>query len=90
MKAKELYEMTNAELSGQLNELKQHYFNLRFQHATGQLEDTSTISLVKKDIARCMTVIRQRELGQSQEPASKPAKAKAAKSTKAKTATEEA
>lgn len=62
MKAKEIREMSPLELSGKLVDLKGELFNLRFQLATGQLENTSQIKSVKKDIARVRTVLRETEL----------------------------
>lgn len=67
MKSK-FYELNNDELTNKLNELKKELFNLRFKHATGQLNDGNQLSKCKKDIARVMTILRQRELGMSQEP----------------------
>ena len=63
MKASELRELTVEELRTKLPELKTELFNLRFQLAVNQLENTSRIGAVKKDIARVSTVLRQRELG---------------------------
>jgi large subunit ribosomal protein L29 len=62
MKAKEVTEMTNDELASKLVSLKEELFNLRFRHATGQLENPNVISGVKKDIARVKTEIREREI----------------------------
>ncbi len=62
MKAKELREMSAQELSTKLVDLKGELFNLRFQLATGQLENTSMINRVKKDIARVKTILRETEL----------------------------
>ena len=62
MKASKLQEMTNEELTGQLKDLKQELFNLRFQNATGGLGNVMVISRTKKDIARVKTVLREREL----------------------------
>ena len=62
MKAKEIKEMTNDELVKKLESLKEELFNLRFRHATGQLENPNVISGVKKDIARVKTVLREREI----------------------------
>lgn len=62
MKAKELREMTPQELATKLVDLKGELFNLRFQLATGQLENTSQIHSVKKDIARVKTILRETEL----------------------------
>ena len=61
MKAKELREMTVAELEAKFKELKSELFNLRFQHAINQLDNPHKIVDVKKDIARVMTVLRQKE-----------------------------
>ena len=62
MKGKELHGMTDEELKSKLSELKTELFNLRFRHASGQLENPMTIVTCKKDIARVNTVIREREL----------------------------
>ncbi|MBQ1601189.1 MAG: 50S ribosomal protein L29 [Ruminococcus sp.] len=62
MKASELRELTVEELRTKLTELKTELFNLRFQLAVNQLENSNRIGAVKKDIARVSTVIRQREL----------------------------
>ena len=62
MKAKEIVHLTDEELLKKLQELKSELFNLRFRHASGQLENPLAINLVKKDIARVNTVIRARQL----------------------------
>ena len=62
MKAQELHNMTNDELATKLAGLKEELFNLRFRHATGQLENPNVLKTVKKDIARVKTVLREREL----------------------------
>ena len=62
MKAKDLREMTVNELDLKLSDLKNELFNLRFQLATGQLDNTARIKETKKDIARVKTVIRDKEL----------------------------
>jgi large subunit ribosomal protein L29 len=62
MLAKELREMTDAELHTKINDLKSELFNLRFQLATGQLDNPMRIKGVKKDIARVKTVLRAREI----------------------------
>ena len=62
MKAKELINLTDAELETRLDELKTELFNLCFRHAGGQLDNPARINLVKKDIARVNTVIRARQL----------------------------
>lgn len=61
MKANEVREMTTPELNSRLSELKSELFNLRFQHATNQLDNPMRIRFVKKDIARVKTILRQRE-----------------------------
>ncbi len=61
MKAKEIREMSSAELETKLKELKNELFNLRFQHAINQLDNPHKISDVKKDIARVMTVLREKK-----------------------------
>ncbi|USG66061.1 50S ribosomal protein L29 [Brevibacillus ruminantium] len=63
MKANEFRNLTTAEIEQNVVSLKEELFNLRFQLATGQLETTSRIKQVRKDIARAKTVLRQRELG---------------------------
>ena len=60
----------------ELRKAKEELFNLRFQHATGQLENTARLKAVKSDIARMYTVLRERELGISQEPAATESKEK--------------
>ena len=60
MKATELRKMTSAELTSKLKELKSELLNLRFQNAINQLENPHKIEETKKDIARVMTVLRQK------------------------------
>ena len=60
--AAELRELADDQLLDQLGESKQELFNLRFQIATGQLENSAQISQVKRDIARINTVLREREI----------------------------
>lgn len=62
MKAKELRNFSTPELEAKLRELKEELFNLRFQHATRQLENPMRIRQVKKDYARIKTIICEREL----------------------------
>ncbi len=62
MKAKEVRDLSVNELEVRLDELKEELFNLRFQLATGQLENPMRISAVRKNIARVKTVMREREL----------------------------
>ncbi|HIX50277.1 MAG TPA: 50S ribosomal protein L29 [Candidatus Borkfalkia faecavium] len=62
MKGNELHNMTDQELKAKLGELKSELFNLRFRHASGQLDNPMAIVACKKDIARVNTVIREREI----------------------------
>jgi large subunit ribosomal protein L29 len=62
MKAEELKEFSDTELDSRVSELKEELFNLRFQMATGQLENPMRIREVRKNIARVKTVQREREL----------------------------
>ena len=66
MKANELRDMSAAELTKKLAELKEELFNLRFQHAINQLENPGRIETVKKDIGRVKTVMRSNELKDAQ------------------------
>ncbi|SNS57974.1 LSU ribosomal protein L29P [Micrococcales bacterium KH10] len=54
---------TDAKLVEELDNAKKELFNLRFQSATGQLEDHGRLKAVKRDIARIYTILRERELG---------------------------
>ena len=63
MKAQEIRELSNDDLQIQLKEGRAELFNLRFQMATSQLDNTDRIRQVKKHIARVLTEIRSRELG---------------------------
>ena len=61
MKANEIRNMTTSELEAKLVELKKDLFFLRMQHATNQLDNPGKIAVVKKDIARIKTIIREKE-----------------------------
>ncbi len=63
MKAKEVRELTLDQLDDQLLALKKEQFNLRFQRASGQLENTSRVRAVRRDIARIKTIARQKSAG---------------------------
>ena len=65
MKTNDLRAKSTQELTNELTNLKEELFNLRFQHATGQLENPLRIRDVKKDYARIKTVLRERELNAS-------------------------
>ena len=62
MQAKELRDLDDAELTKQVAELRKDLFGLRFANATGELDDTARLGRVKRDLARALTVTRQREL----------------------------
>ncbi|WP_057894795.1 50S ribosomal protein L29 [Lacticaseibacillus brantae] len=62
MKAKEITALTTAEMLDKEKQYKEELFNLRFQQATGQLENTARLKQVRKNIARIKTVLRQQEL----------------------------
>ena len=66
---KALNEKTNAEIEEALKKSKEELFNLRFQAATSQLTNSSRLGAVKHDIARMYTVLRERELRITTEPA---------------------
>ena len=70
-----LSEKTDNEIEGFLKKSKEELFNLRFQSATGQLENSSRLKVVKHDIARMYTVLRERELGISKAPEASETKA---------------
>ena len=61
MKATELTAMSKEQLEEKVKELKSELFGLRFQLATGQLQNTMQISQLKRDIARCKTILRQKD-----------------------------
>ena len=62
MTAAELRSQNNAELARKLDDAYQELFNLRFQRATGKLSNTARVQVVKRDIARIKTILREREL----------------------------
>ena len=68
MKTAELRELPSEELQTRLDEVKEELFNLRFQHATGQLENYSRLGQLRKDVARLRSIQRERELGIGHEP----------------------
>ena len=63
VKAHELDDMSNVDLETKLREAKEELFNLRFQSATGQLDNHGRLRAVREDIARIYTEMRERELG---------------------------
>lgn len=82
--AAELRDMSREALNDQVIELKKELFNLRFQHATGQLESHGRLRAVRKDIARIYTVLQERNLGIVEDP-ERAAKAEEASSEDAET-----
>jgi large subunit ribosomal protein L29 len=66
--ASEVRELTEEELVLRLREAKEELFNLRFQMATGQLDNNRRLRTVRRDIAKIYTVMRERELGLSASP----------------------
>ena len=66
MELKKMRELTEVELNTELSKMKKELFNLRFQHATGQLENPVQMRELKRDIARVKTIIREKELAKVQ------------------------
>jgi large subunit ribosomal protein L29 len=66
--AVEFRELSTEELTSKLREPKAELFNLRVQSATGQLDNNRRLQIVRKEIARIYTIMRERELGLSAEP----------------------
>ena len=62
MRAEELRELTDAELLGKLDEAYEEIMNLRFNMAIGQQRDTNRLAVVKRDVARIKTILRERQL----------------------------
>jgi large subunit ribosomal protein L29 len=88
MKAQQVRGMTPDQLADELVKLKKEQFNLRFQAASGQLENTSRVRAIRRDIARINTIARQRpssEAPAKPAPAPKPPAAKAKAKTKTAT-----
>jgi large subunit ribosomal protein L29 len=68
MKARELRDLDDGELTKRLVELRSDLFGLRFANATGELDDTAALGRAKRDLARALTVTRERTLAVPQEP----------------------
>ena len=79
MKASDARAMTVDQLDDEVLKLKKEQFNLRFQRATGQLENTSRVRVVRRDIARILTIARQKRSGDEPKLAAAPAKPTRAK-----------
>jgi large subunit ribosomal protein L29 len=88
MKASDARAMTVDQLDDEVLKLKKEQFNLRFQRATGQLENTSRVRDVRRDIARILTIAKQKRTGDEpkvkpvEKPAGKPARAKPKRTAK--------
>ncbi|HEY0387627.1 MAG TPA: 50S ribosomal protein L29 [Gaiellales bacterium] len=67
MKASDIRELTQDELDRRLDESRQELFNLRFQHATGALENPAALSRAKRDIARLLTLAHERAAAQNEQ-----------------------
>jgi len=67
MKASEIRDKSHSELQNKLGEYRKELFNLRFQHATGQLGNTQRMQTVKRNVARILTILRERDLEQDNE-----------------------
>jgi large subunit ribosomal protein L29 len=67
MKAEELRDMSDADLRDHLRDARRELFGLRFQHATGELDNTASVKRARREVARALTVVRERELAQEQE-----------------------
>ena len=67
MKVSEIRELSLEEMQTKVNDLREEMFNLRFQHGTGQLENTTKLKQTKKDIARLKTIIKEVILTQDTE-----------------------
>lgn len=61
MRTKDLRNLTDDELQRKLREVRQELFNLRFQHATGALENSARVTLTKREIARILTIQHERQ-----------------------------
>ena len=86
MKTADARAMTIDQLDDEVLKLKKEQFNLRFQRATGQLENTSRVRVIRRDIARIKTIARQKRVGQEPAQAAVETKPKAAAAPKAKRA----
>ncbi len=86
MKTADARAMTIDQLDDEVLKLKKEQFNLRFQRATGQLENTARVRVIRRDIARIKTVAQQKRVGAAPQRAAAEPKSKAAAKPKAKRA----
>jgi large subunit ribosomal protein L29 len=84
MKAADARAMTVDQIDDEVLKLKKEQFNLRFQRATGQLENTSRVRLVRRDVARLKTIARQKRAGEPMPAATGPVTDAAAKPKRAR------
>jgi large subunit ribosomal protein L29 len=68
MKASDLRDLSVEELRAREKDVREELFNLKFQHATGQLENTMRIPQMRKDLARIKTILKERDRADSSEP----------------------
>ena len=66
MNVKEIRDKSNEELNKEMTSLKEELFNLRFQQATGQLQNSAKMKTLKKDIARIKTILTERKMAEGQ------------------------
>ena len=71
MKASEAHSMQDVELVEKLKEVREEAFNLRLRHATGELENTASLSHAKRDLARLLTIAKQRNIDLERETSAK-------------------
>ncbi|HMT06136.1 MAG TPA: 50S ribosomal protein L29 [Solirubrobacterales bacterium] len=71
MKSAEAHSMHDVELVEKLKEVREEAFNLRLRHATGELEDTSALGRARKDLARLLTIAKQRNIDLERETSHK-------------------
>ncbi len=64
MQARQIRNLSTADIRKKLDDAREEYFNLRFQRASGQLEDYTQIRRVRRDIARLQTILREREIAE--------------------------
>jgi large subunit ribosomal protein L29 len=64
MQVREIRNMGTADIQKQLEDAREEYFNLRFQRASGQLEDYNQFKRVRRDVARLLTILREREIAE--------------------------
>jgi large subunit ribosomal protein L29 len=84
MKASDARAMTVDQIDDEVLKLKKEQFNLRFQRATGQLENTARVRIVRRDIAVLKTIARQKRSGEPMPAAAAPARAKPKRTTRPK------